>query len=206
MARARHPALRIALIGVGVVLIILTPVVGVLPGPGGVFLFAGGMALLAAGMLLFTQIPVDGSYASDLLPGFLIIALGMALCFVPISIAALAGVTPSEAGLASGLINTSQQIGGALGIAALGSVVASAYRSNVDVSNLPPEASEAAKESVGAAIAVSRSLDPEIGRSLVEHAGAAFTDAFNVAMAASAVISILIGVVVLLVERSAGND
>jgi MFS family permease len=73
-------------------------------------------------MLLFTQIPVDGTYAANLLPGFLIIALGMALCFVPISIAALAGVKQAEAGIASGLINTSQQIGGAVGIALLSTV------------------------------------------------------------------------------------
>jgi EmrB/QacA subfamily drug resistance transporter len=85
-------------------------------------LIAGGMGLLAVGMLLFTQIPVDGTYAANLLPGFLIIALGMALCFVPISIAALAGVSKAEAGIASGLINTSQQIGGAVGIALLSTV------------------------------------------------------------------------------------
>ena len=61
-------------------------------------LIAGGMALLALGMILFAQIPVDGSYATDLLPGFLIVALGMALCFVPISIAALAGVSRTRPG------------------------------------------------------------------------------------------------------------
>src|ERR671910_12938 len=54
-------------------------------------LIAGGMAILTLGLVLFTQVSVDGSYAANLLPGFLIIALGMALCFVPISIAALAG-------------------------------------------------------------------------------------------------------------------
>ena len=88
-------------------------------------LIAGGMAILAVGMLLFTQVSVDGTYVRNLLPGFLIIALGMALCFVPISIAALAGVQAAEAGLASGLINTSQQIGGALGIAALSTIATS---------------------------------------------------------------------------------
>jgi EmrB/QacA subfamily drug resistance transporter len=88
-------------------------------------LIATGMALLAVGMLSFTRIDVGGSYASTLLPGFLIVALGMALCFVPISIAALAGVRQEEAGLASGLLNTSQQIGGAVGIAILSSVAVS---------------------------------------------------------------------------------
>jgi MFS family permease len=74
---------------------------------------------LTAGLAFFTQVSVGGSYVDDLLPGFLVIAIGMGFTFVPISIAALAGVKPSEAGLASGLINTSQQIGGAIGLAIL---------------------------------------------------------------------------------------
>ena len=81
-----------------------------------------GMSLLALGLLYFTQVSPDGSYVSDLLPGFLVVAMGMAFSFVSISIAALAGVPAKDAGLASGLINTSQQIGGALGIAVLSSV------------------------------------------------------------------------------------
>jgi EmrB/QacA subfamily drug resistance transporter len=84
-----------------------------------------GMTMLTAGLLYFTQVSVGGSYLGDLMPGFLIIGVGIGFSFVPISIAALAGVTPSEAGLASGLINTSQQIGGALGIAALSSIATS---------------------------------------------------------------------------------
>jgi EmrB/QacA subfamily drug resistance transporter len=84
-----------------------------------------GMVFLTAGLAYFTQVSVGGSYAGDLLPGFLVIAVGMGFSFVPISIAALAGVKPSEAGLASGLINTSQQVGGALGIAALSAIATS---------------------------------------------------------------------------------
>jgi EmrB/QacA subfamily drug resistance transporter len=81
-----------------------------------------GMAALTAGLVYFTQVSVGGSYLGDLLPGFLLIAVGIGFSFVPISIAALAGVQDAEAGLASGLINTSQQIGGALGIAALSTI------------------------------------------------------------------------------------
>jgi EmrB/QacA subfamily drug resistance transporter len=81
-----------------------------------------GMLLLGGGLLYFTQISVDGSYLGDLLLGFLLIGVGMGFAFVPISIAALAGVPPLEAGLASGLINTSQQIGGALGVAIMTTV------------------------------------------------------------------------------------
>jgi EmrB/QacA subfamily drug resistance transporter len=84
-----------------------------------------GMTTLTAGLVYFTQVSVGGSYLGDLLPGFLLIAIGIGFSFVPISIAALAGVQAAEAGLASGLINTSQQIGGALGIAALSTIATS---------------------------------------------------------------------------------
>ena len=85
-----------------------------------------GMALLSVGLILFTQVSVDGSYWTDLFPGFLVIGLGMPFVFVPVTIAAVAGVSHDEAGLASGLINTSQQIGGALGIAVLSAIATSA--------------------------------------------------------------------------------
>jgi len=103
-------------------------------------LIAGGMGILAVGMLLFTQVSVGGSYAANLLPGFLIIALGMALCFVPISIAALAGVSQAEAGIASGLINTSQQIGGAVGIAILSTVAITRTENEVAAGTAVPQA------------------------------------------------------------------
>jgi EmrB/QacA subfamily drug resistance transporter len=76
-----------------------------------------GLALLTGGMLWYSQVPVHGSFVPDLLPGYLMVGFGLAFSFIPMSIAALAGVEHDEAGLASGLINTSQQIGGALGVA-----------------------------------------------------------------------------------------
>jgi EmrB/QacA subfamily drug resistance transporter len=78
---------------------------------------ATGLLLITGAMLWYTQIPVNGSFVPDLLPGYLMMGVGMAFSFIPMSIAALAGVRPHEAGLASGLINTSQQVGGALGVA-----------------------------------------------------------------------------------------
>ena len=95
---------------------VLTNRVGVKP------IMLTGMALMGVGLLVFTQISVDGSYWRNLFPGFLVIGLGMPFVFVPVTIAAVAGVSQGEAGLASGLINTSQQIGGALGIAVLAAV------------------------------------------------------------------------------------
>jgi MFS family permease len=81
-----------------------------------------GLAAMAIGLAYFTQVSVDGSYVTDLLPGFLCVGVGLGFSFVPVSIAALAGVTDREAGLASGLINTTQNIGGAVGLAILTTV------------------------------------------------------------------------------------
>src|SRR5213596_389424 len=99
-----------------------------------------GMTLLTAGLVYFTQVSVGGSYVGDLLPGFLLIGIGIGFSFVPISIAALAGVQSSEAGLASGLINTSQQVGGALGIAALSTIASSQTDSSLATGTPLPNA------------------------------------------------------------------
>jgi MFS family permease len=90
---------------------------------------AVGLALLTGGMIWYAQIPVDGSYVSDLLPGYVMVGVGIAFSFVPVSIAALAGVVEREAGLASGLINTSQQIGGAVGVAVASTVFTTHFNS-----------------------------------------------------------------------------
>jgi EmrB/QacA subfamily drug resistance transporter len=99
-----------------------------------------GMTFLTAGLIFFTQVSVGGSYVSDLLPGFLLIGVGIGFSFVPITIAALAGVEPAEAGLASGLINTSQQIGGALGIAALSTIATTRTGDAVSAGTAVPSA------------------------------------------------------------------
>jgi EmrB/QacA subfamily drug resistance transporter len=77
-----------------------------------------GLALSTVALVLFARLPVDGHYWADLFPAFMISGLGLALAFVPMSIGALTGVTGEDAGVASGLINTNQQIGGAIGVAA----------------------------------------------------------------------------------------
>jgi Na+/melibiose symporter-like transporter len=99
-----------------------------------------GMTLLGAGLIYFAQVSVDGSYVRDLLPGFLLIGVGLGYSFVPVSIAALAGVEGQEAGLASGLINTSQQIGGALGLAILATVANTRTEGLLESGTPPPEA------------------------------------------------------------------
>ena len=83
-----------------------------------------GVVLIAAGLLLFTRVPVDGAYATDILPVMLLLGVGAGLAFPSIMTLAMSGATPSDSGLASGLTNTTQQVGGALGLAVLATLSA----------------------------------------------------------------------------------
>jgi EmrB/QacA subfamily drug resistance transporter len=84
-----------------------------------------GIALATVGLVVLAQVPVHGTYVGDLLPGLLPMSIGMGLVFVPITLLATGGVTANDSGLASGLFNTSQQVGGALGLAILSTLAAS---------------------------------------------------------------------------------
>jgi EmrB/QacA subfamily drug resistance transporter len=85
----------------------------------------GGLLLYVVALLLFARAPVGGNYFVDVLPGMLILGIGGGITFNPILLAAMSGVEPTEAGLASGVVNTSFMMGGALGLAILASVAAS---------------------------------------------------------------------------------
>ncbi|HUK96592.1 MAG TPA: DHA2 family efflux MFS transporter permease subunit [Gaiellaceae bacterium] len=85
-----------------------------------------GLTLSAVALILFARLPVHGHYWRDLFPAFIISAVGLAFAFVPMSIGALTGVDQSDAGVASGLINTTQQVGGAVGVA-LATTIATTY-------------------------------------------------------------------------------
>ena len=90
---------------------------------------ASGLALSTVALVLFARLPVHGSYFADLFPAFIISGVGLALVFIPMSIGALTSVRQSDAGIASGLINTTQQIGGAIGVAAA-TTIAATYTAN----------------------------------------------------------------------------
>jgi EmrB/QacA subfamily drug resistance transporter len=94
-------------------------------------LLVAGMATLSVGLLLFTRLSPTGSYVGDVLGPSVLVALGMGLAFVPVTIVAVAGVDHDEAGLASGLVNTSRLFGGALGLAILAALATS--RTNSDL-------------------------------------------------------------------------
>jgi EmrB/QacA subfamily drug resistance transporter len=95
-------------------------------------ILAIGMALIGSGLLWFTQISADGSFVADILGPSLLAAVGLGFSFVPVTIAAVSGIEDREQGLASGLINTSQQVGGALGLAILAAVANSTIGSSHD--------------------------------------------------------------------------
>jgi len=91
-----------------------------------------GIVLATIGMVVLAQVPVHGTYAGDLLPGLLPLSIGMGLVFVPITLMATGGVDANDAGLASGLFNTAQQVGGSLGLAILSTLAASKTTSVLD--------------------------------------------------------------------------
>ncbi|HEY4826463.1 MAG TPA: MFS transporter [Solirubrobacteraceae bacterium] len=99
-----------------------------------------GMTLIAAGVLWATQAPVHGHFLANLAGPFVVAGAGTAFAFIPISIAALAGVSEHQAGLASGLLNTSQQLGGAIGIAIASSLAASHTQTLVHAGTAAPAA------------------------------------------------------------------
>jgi EmrB/QacA subfamily drug resistance transporter len=88
-------------------------------------LVLSGLALFMAGLALFTRAPIDGGYVVDILPVMVLLGVGAGLCFPALMTLAMSGATPDDAGLASGLINTTAQVGGALGLAVLATLSAS---------------------------------------------------------------------------------
>jgi MFS family permease len=92
---------------------------------------AFGMALIGAGVLWATQISAHGNFWHNLAGPFFVSGMGTAFAFIPVSIGALAGITERDAGVASGLLNTSQQLGGAIGVAIASSIAASRFHTLV---------------------------------------------------------------------------
>jgi MFS family permease len=102
-------------------------------------LLPGLMAILTA-LLLFARAPVDGHYVVDVLPVMVLLGTGAGLCFPALMGLAMSGATPADAGLASGLVNTTAQVGGALGLAVLATLSASRTKELVAAGTARPEA------------------------------------------------------------------
>src|SRR3954447_14508866 len=115
----------IAFIGFAATVVVISNVAQVIVGRFGVrATLAAGLIASGLSIVWLTRLPVDGQYFWDLFPAFVLGGAGMGLTFVPVTIASLAGVERSDAGVASGLVNTSRQMGGAIGIAAVSAIAA----------------------------------------------------------------------------------
>ena len=101
---------------------------------------AFGLILAAVGLMLFARAPVDGHFVADVLPGMLLLGLGAGIAFNPMLLAAMSDVAPSESGLASGVVNTSFMMGGALGLAVLASLAAARSTAAVAAGSTPAQA------------------------------------------------------------------
>jgi EmrB/QacA subfamily drug resistance transporter len=101
---------------------------------------ATGLGLAAIGLLLFARAPVDGTYVVDILPSMILLGFGAGMAFNPVLLAAMSDVAPQESGLASGIVNTSFMMGGALGLAVLASIADSRTNNLLASGDLRPEA------------------------------------------------------------------
>jgi MFS transporter, DHA2 family, multidrug resistance protein len=169
---------------------LLTPVLVNSIRPG--FVIAGGLALSAAGFALLTQVDGDSSLAT-LVTGSVVFALGLAPVYTLAADLMVGSAPPERAGAAAGISETSSEFGGALGIAVLGAVGTAVYRSEIDgavPTGVPPQAAEAARDTLGAAVAVGDELPGRLTPELVTAAQEAFTEALQVAATLSGVVVI----------------
>lgn len=132
-----------------------------------------GMVMSAVGMLLLAQIPVDGAYVTDLLPGLVLASVGIGLTFMPMTLLATTAVDASEAGIASGLVNTAQQVGGALGLAVLSTLAADQTTSTLDGLGHAASAADQAAALVDGFQLALLSARPDAGRRTADHRAAA---------------------------------
>jgi MFS family permease len=159
-----------------------------------------GFCGMTVGFILFSLLDPDSSYW-EILVGLIVLGGSMGITTAPATGSIMSSVPLNRAGVGSAVNDTSRELGGALGIAVLGSIAASAYRNSVDVSGLPAEAAAAAGESMGAAVRVASELPGPQAAALVENAGVAFTDALNTTMAAGAVVAVVSAIAVYALGR-----
>ncbi len=161
---------------------------------------AAGFGSMASGFFVLGLVEPDTPYRLIVIC-LVLLASGMAVTIAPSTGSIMAAVPPNKAGVGSAVNDTTREFGGALGIAVLGSIVASQYRSGIETGRLPPDLAEIAGESVGGAVGVAERLGGDAGAALADSAGVAFTDALNAAFFAAAAIAVLTAIGVLLASR-----
>jgi EmrB/QacA subfamily drug resistance transporter len=137
-----------------------------------------GLTLVTVALTLLSQLPVDSTYPGDVLWRMMIMATGMALVMAPATESIMGSLPRAKAGVGSAVNDTTRQVGGALGVAIVGSVMSSIYRGDMgDVlagSPLPPDAAEQARASLGGALGVAGSIGGDTGRLIADAAKESF--------------------------------
>jgi AcrR family transcriptional regulator len=156
-----------------------------------------GLVLVAIAMWLFSDIKVDSSYA---LVGtvLVVIGIGMAIAMAPATDSIMGSLPPEKAGIGSAVNDTTREVGGALGVAILGSITASSYASAITATPVyaaaakqSPQAAAALKDSVGAATAVAAKLPPDAAKLVTAAANAAFVHALSHTVVVGAIVALL---------------
>lgn len=153
---------------------------------------SAGLMIVALGLLYGSTLTVDSSYS--VVAGMLLLAsFGMGLAMAPATDAIMAAVPEENAGVGSAVNDTTRQVGGALGVAVLGSVFSTIFEDNVTklTAGLPPEAASAAQSSIGGALEVARRIGGEVGLSLASGAQRGFVDGMTTAMLAGASVAVV---------------
>ena len=165
------------------------------------YVVAAGMGLTTCGLLLMSFAPVDASY-SDIVWRMVIMACGLALTMPPGTESIMGSLPLAKAGVGSAVNDTTRQVGGALGVAVLGSVFTSIYSTQIADrlagQGLPAAALAEAQDSLGGALGVASRVGGSLGQTVVDAARAAFMDGFHAAARVGAAIA-LVGVVITLV-------
>ena len=149
---------------------------------------ATGMGLVAAGLLWAASIGAGGSYA-DYLPAMIVMGTGIALTWAPTTESIMGSLPPAKAGIGSAVNDTVREVGGALGVAVLGSVLASQYTSTIDTAGVPGPAAGAAGESLGGAVVAAQHVGGQAGAALLDAARTAWVHGFGVALTVAAAVA-----------------
>jgi MFS transporter, DHA2 family, multidrug resistance protein len=171
------------------------------------YVMAGGLTLAAVGFAVLAQ--VSGHHGlAVLVTGYVVISLGLAPVFTLATDLIVGTAPPEQAGAASGIAETSSELGGALGIAILGSVVTAIYRGVMAKplpAGVPSHSAEAARETLGGAFAAAQQLPAETGAALLAAAREAFAQAFEVAAITCAIVALAAAVMAAIMLRNVGS-
>jgi DHA2 family multidrug resistance protein-like MFS transporter len=169
---------------------------------------AGGMVLAAVGFAVLTQVGGPSGLAA-LVTGYVLFSLGLAPVFTLATDLIVGAAPPERAGAASAIAETSSELGGALGIAILGSIVTAIYRSamvSTIPAGVPHQAANAARDTLGGALAVTEQLPDETGAALLGTAREAFGQAFETTVIICAAVALAAAMLAAILLRDVGNE